>query len=393
MPVYEYQAYDSSGKSVRGVFEAPNEADAKDKLREQGLMVSALGTPSGKRSKHSLSGDHLVNFTLQLSQLLNAGLPLYETLRSVEEQYRGEKFHRIILSLCEQVKSGTPLSQAMASYPGSFNRLYCSMIAAGEASGSLDRVLERLGQFLDRQMKLRKQVVTALVYPLVLAVFSLMVIAMLLGFVIPSMEGIFEGRELNNFTQFILGTSHFFRDSWLHLLLGAALGLGVALWKLRSPKGKLWRERMSLRLPFVRKLVVQAALARFARTMATLQKGGLTLIDALRLSRGVMQNHCLEEVIEHAEERVIEGSSLSKQLSRSSLIPALVWRMLKIGEEAGSTEGIWERVADIYEGELEKSLSRLMALAQPIILIIMGVIIGSVLLAVLLPLTDISSIA
>lgn len=393
MPIYEYQAYEKGGKATQGMVDAPSEIEAKEKLRDQGLMVKKLGAPSRKRSKHGLTGDHLVNFTLQLHQLLNAGLPLYEALRSIEEQYRGEKFHRIILSLCEQVKSGTPLSQAMSSYPESFNRLYCSMVAAGEASGSLDRILSRLGDFLQRQIKLKKQIVTALIYPGILAAFAILVITLLIGFVIPSIEGIFEGRQLNGFTLFVLSTSHFFQEYWLYLIPLTALGVGLTVWQLGTERGRLWKERVGLRLPLVRNLMIQASLARFARTMATLQKGGLTLIDALRLSRGVMQNHSLEIVLKQAEERVVEGKSLSQQLSRSPLIPPLVWRMLKVGEEAGSTEGIWNRIADIYEGELEKTLGRIMSLAQPVILMIMGVVIGSVLLAVLLPLTDISSLA
>lgn len=392
MPVYEFQAYSNEGKSSRGMIEAASLKEAKGKLREQGLMISQIGVPTRKRSKGDLSGDALVAFTLQLSDLLNAGLPLYESLSSLEEQHRGDHIHRIILNLCEQIKGGSPLSQAMAAFPESFDRLYCSMVAAGEAAGALDMVLARLGGFLDKQMKLQKQVVTSLLYPAILLCFAILVVGLLMGFVVPSMEGIFAGRELNGFTTFVIGASHFFRDYWLYYIPGTALAIGLAVWKLRSPAGQQFLERLGLRLPVIRSLMVQAAIARLARTMATLQKGGLTLIDSLRLARGVMQNETLEAIVEQAEQQVIEGSSLSKELSKSKLIPPLVWRMLRVGEEAGNTEGIWNRIADMYESELDKTLSRVMTLAQPVILLLMGVGIGAVMLAVLLPMSDIASL-
>ena len=392
MPLYEYQAYSSDGEFTKGMVDAPSENEAKAKLREQGLMVSKLGEPGRSKGAALLTGDNLVAITHQLSELLKAGLPLYEALRSLEEQYRGERYHRLLLNLCEQIKGGTPLSQAMAAYPGSFDRLYCSMVAAGEAAGALELVLQRLGTFLSKQQALRKQITTSLIYPGVLAVFALLVLGMLLGFVVPSMEGIFEGRELNSFTAFILGASQVFRDYWMAIFPTIGAVIGIVIWRLRTDAGRRWLERVGLKLPLFRTLMVQAALARFARTMETLQKGGLSLIDALRLARGVMKNHTLEAVVERAEKKVIEGSPLSKQLAQSPLIPPLVWRMLSVGEEAGNTEGIWSRIADMYEGELDKTLTRVLALAQPVILIVMGIGIGAVMLAVLLPLSDVTSL-
>ena len=391
MPLYNYETIDSSGKKRAGLIEAQTDKEAKEKLRSQGAMVKKLTLRTSISGKQNLKGDVLLAFTLQLSQLLNAGVPLYESLIALEEQYRGEACHRVILSLCEQIKAGQSLSQAMASFPDSFDKLYRAMVAAGESVGALDIVLDKLSQLLQKQTKLKKQIITAMIYPAILASFSLLIILMLLGFVVPSIEGIFADRQLNGFTEFVLGVSRAFRSYWwiiLPLLVGAA---AYVVCFIRSPQGKLWMERHMLKVPLIKTLIIQTCVARFCRTMATLQQGGLPIIDSLRISREVMRNVVLEEEIKKAETRIIEGSSLSAELMQSRYIPGMVSRMLAVGEESGNAITMFNKVADMYEGEIEKSLDRVMALAQPVILIVMGTVIGVVLLAILLPLTDVSS--
>ncbi len=391
MPLYQYQYVDSQGKRRTGAIDAQGDREAKAKLREQGILVIQLQAKNKINKKQNLKGDHLLAFTVQLSQLINAGVPLYESLLALEEQSRGESYHRIILSLCEQIRAGMSLSTAMGTYPESFDKLYCGMIAAGEAVGALGPVLEKLTHFLSRNMKLKKQIVTAMIYPGILGGFSLLIIALLLGFVVPSLEGIFAERKLNAFTNGVLGLSHLFRDYWwlyFPLIVGGIVGL---IWKLRSQEGRLWLEKTFLKIPLLKTLVIQTAVARFCRTMGTLLQGGLSMIDALRISRGIMRNVVLEKEIQVAEGKIIEGHSLSRELAKSKYIPQLISRMLAVGEESGTSVVMLNRIADMYEQELEKTLDRVMALAQPVILIVMGVVIGTVLLAILLPLTDVSS--
>jgi general secretion pathway protein F/type IV pilus assembly protein PilC len=391
MPLYQYQYVDAHGKRKTGSIEAQGDREAKDKLREQGVLVTQLQVKNKISRKQNLKGDHLLAFTVQLSQLINAGVPLYESLMALEEQARGDSHHRIILSLCEQIRAGTSLSTAMGAYPESFDKLYCGMVAAGEAVGALGPVLEKLTHFLARQMKLKKQIVTAMIYPGILGGFSLLIIALLLGFVVPSLEGIFAERKLNAFTNGVLAFSHLFRDYWwLYLPLGIG-SLIFGIWKLRSQQGRLWLEKTLLKVPVLKTLVIQTAVARFCRTMGTLLQGGLSMMDALRISRGIMRNVVLEKEIQAAELKIIEGHSLSQQLGKSQYFPQLVARMLAVGEESGTSVVMLNRIADMYEQEIEKTLDRVMALAQPIILIVMGLVIGTVLLAILLPLTDVSS--
>ena len=391
MPLYQYQAIDPSGKKRTGIIDAQNEREVKEKLRSQGVMVTHLSEKSGISKRQNIRGESLLAFTIQLSQLINAGVPLYESLVAIEEQYREEKFHRIILTISEQIKSGKPLSECLGQFPDSFDNLYCAMIKAGESSGALDLVLLRLSEFLQKRNKLKRQIITALIYPSVLACFSLLIIALLLGFVVPSIEGIFAERTLNDFTTTVLAVSHVLRDYWW-VYIPFFIGLITYLFfLLRSLKGKIWLQRNLIKLPLIKTLIIQTGITRFTRTMATLQAGGLTTIESLRIGRAVIGNIVLEEEIKKAEDKIIEGSSMSTEFSKSKWIPKMVSRMISVGEDTGNTQLIFNKIADMYEEEVEKSLERVMALSQPVILIVMGTIIGMVMLAILLPLTDVSS--
>lgn len=392
MALYQYQAISSEGKKRKGVIEAQSERDAKDKLRSQGLMVAKIEIKENVSKRQNLTGDSLQAFTVQLSQLVSAGIPLYESLVAIEEQSRGEPYDRILLSICEQIKGGTSLSDAMSTYPVSFNRLYCSMVRAGESVGSLGSVLEKLSVFLTKQNALKRQISTAMIYPAVLATFSILVVVALLMFVIPSIEGLFEGRQLNGFTTFVIATSHFLQNWWWLLLPSVAGIIAGLVYYFRSPAGKAWVETHFIKLPLIGTLMQQAATARFCRTLGTLQQGGMTMIDAMRIARQVMGNVVLEREIQEAEERIVEGSSLSAELQKSRWFPKMMVRMVKVGEDSGNSVVMLNKVAEMYEVELEKTLDRALALVQPLILIFIGVIIGTILLAVLVPLTDVSSL-
>lgn len=391
MPLYSYRAIDPQGKKRSGIVEALSEGLAKQQLRAQGIMVSQLTMQTRSSSRQSLKGNSLLAFSLQLSQLLNAGVPLYESLQAIEEQARGEPYHRVILSLCEKIKGGSSLSQAMRTFPDSFDNLYCSLVAAGEAVGEIGPSLEKIAQLLRKQNQLKKQISNALIYPALLTGFAFVVVGVLLGFVIPSIEGIFEGQELNRFTRCIIALSHGFRSwAWLAIpLVVAAIAYGIS--RLRTEKGKLWWQKNVLRVPLLKTLVIQSAVIRFCRTLSTLQQGGLPMIDSLRIARAVMNNVLMAEEMEAAEKKIIEGNPLSAQLLASRYFPPLVGRMAAVGEEAGSTVAIMQKVADMVEEEWQKTVDRLMALFQPVLLLIMGGLIVIVLLAILLPLTDVSS--
>ena len=396
MPLYHYQSIDKAGKKLSQAITAPSLVEAKEKLRRQGILVTALSEKKEvsfalKKKSGELKGEHLVNFTSQLSELLKASLPLYESLLSLEEQCRGESFHPILLILCENIKSGSSLSKAMEQFPQSFSKDYCAMVEAGESIGALDLALDKLASLLSKQRKMNKQIITAMLYPLILLSFSCVTIFLLLTFVIPSLEALFEGREVNPFTTFVICISHFF-TRWWHLYLPILFALPFLFAILnRKKEFRLRCHRLFLATPFLKKLLVETSLARFTRTLGSLLQGGVSMIPALQCARRVMNHPILEEVIEEAEKKIIEGSLLSKELRKSKHIPLLVSRLLSIGEEGGKTQEMLIKLADIFEEEVEKKLNRFLAILQPAILLLMGAVVGIIMLAVLLPLTDINS--
>jgi general secretion pathway protein F len=392
MSLFQYSAIDRKGKKRKGVVDAMTDGEARQKLRGQGLMVSSLGPTRASWSSGGLSGEALVTTTVQLAQLLTAGVPIYEGLVILEEQERGGKSHPILLGLAEGIRGGSNLSEAMGNYPESFDSLYCTMVAAGEASGSLGPVLTRVAEMLKKRQKLQQQLLTALLYPAFLAGFCLIVIGVLLGYLVPSLEGIFEGRDVNAYTQAVIGVSHMVQDYGVYMLI-AIFGLAGALfWQMQKPGVRRFFESVWLRTPVLKTFVIAGALARFGRTMETLQEGGVALVDALPMGSGVMRNHRLSELVDDARRQIVQGGTLSQELKKSPLMPKIVSSMIAIGEETGSLPVMWKNIADMYEDEVEKASARLTALAQPIILIVMGFIVGAVLLSVLLPLTDISAL-
>jgi general secretion pathway protein F/type IV pilus assembly protein PilC len=266
------------------------------------------------------------------------------------------------------------------------------MVRAAEQTGSLAYTFDQLSLLLSKHQKLKKQLISALTYPAFLGGFCCLVLFALLFFVVPSMAELFEGRELHPITQTVLNLSWFVTHHTASLSLGLLLITGLVYYGLRHPAGKKKMHEAILRVPFVKTLILQAALIRFTRSLSLLLAGGVPLIEALRLSRQTMRHPLLEEIVQKAEEKIVEGQPLSEELKRSPLIPPLMIRMLAISEETGKMAPMLQSVAEIYEEELEKSLLQLTTLLQPILLLFLGLIVGLVLLSILLPLTDVSSI-
>lgn len=391
MPLFRYKALAETGRATTGVIDADSESVAKERLRKQKVMVTSIGLLKDNKKEIGLDRSLLLSFTKELGQLLRAGLPVYESLLTLEEKYRRHKSHSLFLDLCDRLKSGSSLSASLRRYPKTFDEIYLSMVTSAEQSGSLPQIFDQLSTLISKQQKLRKQLTSALIYPAFLGSFCLLVIFSLLLFVVPSMRDLFEGRPLHPITHIVLALSTFVNAAWPFLLAGA-LGLAAfAFAFFRHPQGRLFLERGLLKLPLVKTLIVQAALIRFCRSLSVLLHGGVPLITSLSLSRRVMKQALLEEVIEKAERRIGEGKKLSDELKSSPLIPSLVTRMLALAEETGKTVPMLQNIADIYDEEMESHLTQMTALLQPTILLILGGVVGLILLSVLLPLTDVSS--
>lgn len=393
MPLYEYTAVSESGKKIKATVDADSLQDAKLKLIRRHIAALELELLTGKKLHLTLKREETLNLTREIGRLLYAGLPLYETLSALEEKYRGQKSHRLLLDLCDSVRSGHSFSQSLARHPQIFDLLYISMVANSEKTGSLSSALKELADLLSRQEQVRKQIISALIYPALLSAFCLVIVSALLFYVIPSLRELFDGRDLHPFTKFVFAASSFACHSKGILAILFTTMIGLSVFAFFS---KPWKERLfafCLRLPLLKEFFVRVAFVRFFRAASTLLEGSLPLLQAFSQARKVMRHPMLESIIANAEQKIAQGESIHKTFENHSQIPPLIPRMIAIAEEGGKLPFMMRQVAQIYEEEIEKTLTRFASLAQPILLLILGAIIGFVLLSVLLPMTDVSSFA
>ena len=391
MGLYRYQGLLEEGKKVKGLVDADSELVAKEILRKESILLTSLIPLKEKQKEKNFSASFLLSFTREIGQLLRAGLPIYESLETLEEKYRHLPAHNLFLDLCHSLKRGLSLSEALKSYPKSFDDVYISMVKAAEQTGSLATIFNQLSLLIGKKEKLKKQLMAAAAYPAFLSVFCVLVTFVLLFFVIPSMKELFEGRELHPLTSTILFLSQFLRTHILTLALGVSSLITLGIFLFRQKKIQLFLQKFLLSFPILKTILLRSALIRFCRSCSILLEGGVPLLESLRLSRKVMHNLPLEAVIESAEKRIGEGASFSSELKKSPLIPSLMIRMLSLSEETGNMGVNLGNIADIYEEELEKNLEQITTFLQPALLLLLGLIVGVVLLSVLLPLTDVSS--
>ena len=391
MALFRYKAVSLEGKAFNGVIEADSLSNAKEKLRKNQVYITHLVALGHERNTLTLPPDLLLNFTRELAQLLKAGLPLYESLVTIEEKYRQHPKHPLFVDLCDHLKGGSQLSLAMKRYPQTFDRIYISMVQAGEQSGNLTVVFTQLAQLLHKGQQLKKQMISTLTYPAFLGSFCLLIIGALLFFIIPSLKELLEGRDLHPFTILILAISNW-ANAHVSFLISFIFSFAlISWWLLRQKKVRLYLQKLSFEIPLLKTILLHSSIVRFSRSLSMLLNGGVALLDALTLSRKMMKSLLLEAVIEEAEKKIAEGQRLSVALQSQTLLPPLMTRMLALAEETGNMKEAFEHLSMIYEEELEKHLNQLTTYLQPVMLMILGGIVGFVILSILLPLTDVNS--
>ncbi len=390
--LFRYLAINPEGKKSFGLIDAVSIEEAKDRLKKQNILVVTLTPYQNRGASQTLAPGLFSQLTRDFHVLLNAGLPLYESLLTLKEKYLGTKAHILLLNLCEKVKQGQLLSEALASYPHIFDSVYVSMVRAGEESGSLVGSFKELSKLITRAQDIKKKITTAMIYPIFLGSIALIVIGALLFFLIPAMRELFEERAVHPLTQAVLSVSAFLNEniSWISFCFGVC-AFSLVLF-IRGKKGKECMQKLSLRMPIINGLTTKAVMTRFCRVFSVLIEGGVSLLDAMRLSKHVMQNKDFEKVIAQAEIAILEGGKLSQELVKHPIIPQLVIRIVSLAEESGNMGKMMQHVAEIYEQDLERSLHRLTSFLQPVIIVFLGFIVAIILLSVLLPLTDVSSI-
>lgn len=390
MPFYRCLVISFSGRKGVRIFEGNDLQEIKERLLREQLAPLEIRKLRKKKEGLTFSSSEILYFTQELSRLLEAGLPLYEAIGTLEEKYKGQKLSPILISLGTSIEKGETLSEALGQFPKTFNLLYRSMIAHAEKTGRLKETLGELATLLLREQKVRKQVVSALLYPTLLFSFCLVVLSLLFFYVVPSLEKLFEERTLPSFTALVFSLSHILREGkWLVLTGFGILGFGALGARIYAPlRMAIWKR--VLRVKGLRMLLAKASLSRFFRAASALLDGGVPLLAALAEARSLLRHPLLEEVVKAAEAKLIQGGKIAEAFYNHPLIPPLVPRMLSLAEQSGRLSFSFEQIAKIYEDELETALLRFTSLIQPVLLLFLGGLIGFVLLSVLMPLTDVS---
>ncbi|MBL8840445.1 MAG: type II secretion system F family protein [Planctomycetes bacterium] len=414
MPIYEYTALTESGQTKTGILDADTPRAARDKLRKDKIHVTAIrvanelaggemAAPAGKglkreiqlpaflQPKARISASDLANFTRQFSTLLHAGTPLAECLQVLIEQAGGRRFEAILRDVRERVTGGDTLADALGNHRSVFNELYVNMVRAGEASGQLDVVLQRIGVFLQRQARLRNKVAAALTYPIIMVTVGFLVVIVLMKFVVPKILALVTARAqtLPWPTQVLKAVSGFFADYWLLLLLGL-VGLYVGFVSLRSTeKGRRILDRFKLQMPIMGDLFRKQAISRFAVTLSTLLKSGLPVLDGLKIVKNVVDNTVLAEIVGVIHDRIVEGTDIASPLKKSKMFPAVVGHMIAIGEQSGQLDEILSQLADSYDEEVDVATQRMTAVLEPILIVSIAVLVAFIVLAVILPMLQV----
>ena len=392
MPLFRYKAINAHGKKEIGLMSADSITLAKEKLYRQKVLVTDLVYHKKKSTEMTLPPTLILNLTRDLYVLLWASLPLYDSLLILEEKYRRSKLHTLFLTLCDQIKEGVHLSEALATYPKVFSSVYVAMVKAGEESGTIKESFQELVALLGKQQAIKKKTISAMIYPIFLGVFCLVVLTVLLFFLIPAMGELFEGRTLHPMTESVLMLSYQLNTHATTIFVSLSIIITSIFFLFRRQKGQELKQQIMLHLPICKRLIVEMVFARFSRVFGVLLKRGVPLVESLKLSKMVMKNILFEKIMVKVIQDVAEGKRLSEELKKYSLVPTLVIRFLALSEESGNTHKMMEHLSEIYDDDIDRTLVRLTALLQPTMLLFLGLIVALILLSVLLPLTDMSSI-
>lgn len=414
MPKFIFTAIDTSGRERTGTVEAANTDLASAQVKSMGLFPTNLvaeAPPAPARPRRTvtsltgatktkrplvigsvISPKGLTVFTRQLATLTQSGLPLLRSLEVLARQERNPGFKWVVEQLAENIRSGSTFSEGLAQHPKVFNRLYVNMVRAGEAGGVLEVVLNRLARFMEKSERVKAKIRSAMVYPIIILVVTVVVLGLLMTYVVPKFEEIYadrlRGASLPALTQTVLDTANFVRGHAIITLAGLA-GITFALWLLRrTPQGARAVDWGAFNIPPFGDLMRKSAIARFARTFGTLLSSGVPILQALQITRDTSGNFLLMRAIDYVHDRVKEGEGIAGPLEHTNVFPGMVTSMIDVGEETGELPEMLNRISDAYEEEVDNAVAAFTSLIEPIMIVFLAGVVGTVVIALFLPIKD-----
>ena len=395
MPEFKYTAVSKGGKAIEGELEAEDLESAKTLLTRQGFSIEKLKKKPKEINifPEKVTEKDIVVFTRQFSVMISAGLPLVQCLSLLSSQAENKTFAKTIGEIRQSVETGDTFSDALRKHPKTFETLYSNMIEAGEVGGILDTILVRLANFMEKAMKLKAKVKSAMVYPIAIVVIAVVVIAFLMIFVIPTFVQMFDemGGSLPGPTKIVMQTSGLFVDHWWKMILGGAAFMYFFKRFYSTEKGMLIVDTYALKAPVFGPLIRKVAVAKFTRTFGTLISSGVPIIQALDIVARTAGQKVVENAILGTIDSIKEGQTLSAPLSRSKVFPAMVVQMIDVGEETGALDTMLEKIADFYDDEVDAAVEALTSLLEPILMVFLGVVIGFIVVAMYLPIFQMAS--
>lgn len=405
MPVYTYKALKEDGGADAGVIDADSPKDARLKLKGRKLHVTDLQTLGGENQTVSSRKrrnfftrrrpEQIAMLTRQMATLLGSGIPMIGAMSAMIDQVEYPDLKAALMMVREKVSQGGTLSDAMSEHPVYFGELFVNMVRAGEAGGNLDKVLFRVADYLHAQNRTRAKVMAAMTYPIIMVVIGTGVVAVLLTYVVPKIMEVIQKQgkaALPLPTEILLAASGFMSQYWW-ALLAVAIGAGIAYAQARATKGgRLWLDTQMLRVPVLGNLIKKAAISRFAMTFATLLESGLPVLEAMGVVRKVVDNELLANTLDTIRQKIAEGADIATPLKQSKVFPPVVGYMISVGEESGRLEELLKKTAEAYDEEVEVAAQKMTALLEPIMIVFMAVVVGFIVLAILLPILQMSNI-
>ncbi len=405
MPVYTYKALKDDGGADAGVIDADSPKDARLKLKGRRLHVTDLRSVDGEekagidRKRRRLwlrrRPEQIAMITRQVATLLGSGIPMIGAFSAIIDQVEYRDLKASLMAVREQVSQGGTLSDALAEHPVYFGELFVNMVRAGEAGGNLDKVLFRVADYLHAQNRTRAKVMAALTYPIIMVLIGTGVVAVLLTYVVPKIMEVIQKQgkaALPLPTEILLAASGFLGRYWW-LLLAMAAGAVAAYAQARQTKaGRLWIDTQKLRIPALGNLIKKASISRFAMTFATLLESGLPVLEAMGVVRKVVDNELLADTLDTIRQKIAEGADIATPLKQSKVFPPVVGYMISVGEESGRLEELLKKTAEAYDEEVEVAAQKMTALLEPIMIVFMAVVVGFIVLAILLPILQMSNI-
>jgi len=406
MPVYEYTALDEKGKSTSGIIDAEGMRAARQRLRASGVFPVSIQesreTAAKKQTRSFALSRHfgrikpaeVAMMTRQLSTLIGAGFPLVSALDALLPQTKSRGLQRVLARVKDLIVEGNGFAQALAQFPGTFTPIYVSMVRAGESSGTLEIVLERLADITEKQLALMNRIKTALAYPVFMLMVGTLVLFVLLTYIVPTISGIFADMDqvLPTPTRALIFLSTLFKSYWwLLLLVFTALVTSFVQFK-KTDRGRYWLDNSTLKLPMFGSLARKMAVARFSRTLGSLLENGVSMLISLEIVKNIAGNQLISDAVAEAAEGVGKGEGLGAALDQGRVFPPLAIQMIQVGEQSGELEKMLYKIADVFENEVETAIMRLTSYLEPVMILVMGGIVGFIVLSICLPIFEMNQL-